>query len=266
MGKPYPWTLIPALALALAAASGAAPAQDTTQPNLLLTRKGWEVGGQAAHYRYEEPNVMSLEGPRIGAVGAYTFTGPNRLYTRIDVRVSYGLLDYESTGTGTADNIEDWIGEARVAIGRDYLPSDSVALSPYIGFGYRYLFNDSRGYTSTGAIGYRRYSQYYYVPVGVTSRFRAGEQWVVAPTVEYDWFLSGRQETKLSDTGLGLPDVTNKQHDGRGYRAYLMLETRRWAFGPWLQYWKIKDSEIVFGFIEPENWTREYGVEFRFRF
>jgi len=262
----------PILAVALfTALSTASAAQGTTQPNLLLTRGGWEIGGQVSHYQYEEPNFMKLEGERTGFVGAYTFTGPNRVYTRIDLRVSYGLLEYESVGTGTMDDVPDWIGEARVVVGRDYLTGASIALSPYIGFGYRFLYNDLRGYSSTGAVGYRRYSHYYYVPVGVTARFRAGERWVVAPTVEYDWFLSGRQESKLSDTGLGLPDVTNDQKNGRGYRANLMLETGRWAFGPWFHYWKIKDSEIVpigggLGVIEPENSTREYGVELRFRF
>jgi hypothetical protein len=84
-------------------------------------------------------------------------------------------------------------------------------------------------------------------------------------------FLGGRQVSKLSDTGIGFSDANNEQKHGRGYRAYLMFESRRWAFGPWLHYWKIKDSDIVpiglgFSAMEPENWTREYGVELRYRF
>jgi hypothetical protein len=255
----------------LAAVTGVARAQQATRPNLLLTQPGWEIGGQIAHYQYEEPNIMKLEGERTGFVGAYTFTSPKRVYARIDLRVSYGLLEYESAGTGSMDDVPDWIGEARAVVGRDYLMGDSVALSPYIGFGYRYLYNDLRGYSSTGAVGYRRYSHYYYLPIGVTARFRAAEGWVVAPTAEYDVFLGGRQVSKLSDTGIGFSDANNEQKHGRGYRAYLMFESRRWAFGPWLHYWKIKDSDIVpiglgFSAMEPENWTREYGVELRYRF
>jgi hypothetical protein len=259
------------LAAALAAALSTAAAAQSTQPNPLLTQRGWEIGGQVAHYKYEEPNVMKLEGERVGFVGAYTATAPNRVYTRIDLRVSYGLLEYESPLSGTLDDVPDWLGEARVVVGRDYLPGDSYALSPYIGFGYRYLYNDLRGYTSVGDIGYRRFSRYYYIPVGLTARFRAGGRWVIAPTVEYDWFLKGQQESKLSDVAPGLPDIKNDQENGRGYRAYLMLENGRWAVGPWFHYWKIKDSEIVpiapgVGLVEPENSTREYGVELRFRF
>ena len=88
-------------------------------------------------------------------------------------------------------------------------------------------------------------SQYLYVPVGLTARFRTGERWVVAPTVEYDVFLSGRQESQLSDTGIGYSDASNTQKHGYGYRAYLMLENGHWAFGPWLHYWNIKDSDTV---------------------
>jgi len=250
-----------------AAVSTGAPAQDTAPYNPLLTRRGWEVGGQVAKYHYEEPDFMNLKGNRGGVVGAYTFTNPAHVYNRIDGRVSYGSLKYE--GSGTQDNIPDWILEARAVIGKDFLFGGSVAVSPYIGLGYRYLYNDLRGYSTVGNVtyvGYRRYSHYVYAPIGLTLRMRTGDQWVFAPTVEYDAFLAGRQFTKLSDTGLGDPDVSNRQHDGRGYRAYLMVERGHWAFGPWLHYWNIKISDIQPAGFEPANWTREYGLELRYRF
>ena len=87
------------LASATVLACGAGYAQETGAPNPLLTRGGWEVGGQVAHYRYEEPGFMKLEGERVGVVGAYTYTMPNRVYSRVDLRVSYGSLEYESVGT-----------------------------------------------------------------------------------------------------------------------------------------------------------------------
>jgi hypothetical protein len=264
------------LASAAALITGAAPAQETTPSNSLLTRPGWEVGGQISHYHYEEPasagfGGMNLKGERAGIVGAYTFTRANRVYGRIDGRVSYGSLKYTSGSTGSMDDVPDWIAEVRAVVGRDYLAGEGVALSPFIGLGYRYLYDDLTGYSSTGAVGYRRYSQYLYIPVGLTARFRAGERWMLAPTIEYDVFLGGRQRSQLSDTGLGFNDVTNDQDHGYGYRASFMVENGRWAFGPWLQYWKIKDSDVVpigGGFLgmEPENWTREYGGELRYRF
>jgi len=257
------------LATALLAAISSTAAAQTGQPDPLLTRHGWEVGGQVSKYYYEEPNFMNLKGNQLGAVGAYTFTRPNRVYNRIDGRVAYGSLKYE--GSGTMSDVPDWIAEVRAVIGRDFLVSENVALSPYIGLGYRYLYNDLRGYTSTGAVGYQRYSHYFYAPVGVTLRMRTGGHWVIAPSLEYDAFLGGRQYSKLSDTGIGYSDASNDQDSGRGYRATFMVEKGHWSFGPWLHYWNIKDSDTVpigLGFVgmEPANWTREYGLELRYRF
>jgi len=257
------------LAAALFATIHTPVATQAGQRDALLTKDGWDLGGQTATYHYEEPDFAKLTGERIGVVGAYAGTDASHFYSRIDGRISYGSLIYE--GSGTQDNNPDWIAEVRAVVGKDYLVSDNVALSPYVGLGYRYLFADGRGYTSTGAIGYRRYSRYFYVPVGLTLRIRAGDQWVIAPTVEYDAFIGGTQVTKLSDTGLGYADASNKQDDGYGYRVYLMAEHGPWSFGPWLQYWNIKDSDIVpigfgLGALEPANWTREYGLEFRYRF
>jgi hypothetical protein len=258
-------------AVLFAAIGAAAFAQSAAPMDPLLTRPGWEIGAQVSKYKYEEPDFMKLEGERIGLVGAYNVTTSNLVYGRIDGRVSYGKLDYESVGTGTSSDVPDWIAELRGVVGRDYRVGERIALSPYIGLGYRYLYNDLRGYSSTGAVGYRRYSEYWYVPIGLTMRMRTGAQWVFAPTVEYDAFIGGKQTSKLSDTGLGFSDAYNDQDRGRGYRVYLMFESRRWAFGPWLHYWNIKDSDVVpigggFGALEPANKTTEYGLELRYRF
>jgi len=257
------------LAAIAAAAAQSAAAQVETSGDPRLTRRGWEVGVQGAGYHYEEPDFAKLTGNRGGVIGAYTFTDARRWFSRIDGRVSYGRLKYD--GSGTMSDVPDWIGEIRVVAGRDFLFGGSLALSPYVGLGYRSLYDDPRGYSSTGAAGYRRYSYYTYAPVGLTLRLKAGERFAIAPTVEYDALIQGRQVSRLSDTGLpGVEDISNDQSHGYGYRAYLMFEGGRWAFGPWLHYWSIKDSEVscagtVCG-IEPANWTREWGAELRYRF
>src|SRR5579859_4306949 len=135
-------------AVSFALLSTIASAQ-TTQPDPLLTRSGWEAGGQLSHYHYEEPGLLrfgpgpdsvKITGSRAGAVGAYTFVNPKRLYSRFELRVSYGSLKYD--GSGTQNNIPDTIIEARALVGKDFLPGASVSLSPFAGLGYRYLFDD----------------------------------------------------------------------------------------------------------------------------
>ena len=254
-------TILAGVALLLAISS-AAIAQTATRP-------GWEVGGQIAHYEYLEPDLAKLGGNRGGATGAYTYADPRGLFSRIDVRESYGSLSYR--GSGTKNNVPDLIFETRVVAGLDFFPSSGVSLSPYFGLGYRYLYNDLRGSTSSGAAGYRRYSNYLYEPLGLAVRVHLGDGWVLAPTVEADVFIRGKQVTKLSDAGVGLSDVTNSQGQGSGHRVSLMVEKGRWVFGGWTHYWHIKDSDVQpIGLgqagLEPANWTRESGIEFRYRF
>ena len=236
----------------------------------LTTRHGWEAGGQIAHYHYEEPNFAKFIGPRAGAVGAFTFARWG-IFLKADTRVSAGSLKYQ--GSGTKSDVPDSIFETRLAAGTDIRAGANVSLSPYAGLGYRYLYNDFRGNTQSGGqifAGYRRYSSYLYAPVGLTARFRAGDRWVLAPAVEYDVFIRGTQISKLSD-GTANPDVTNTQRAGRGYRFAFMGESGRLAFGPWIHYWRIGDSELTRvsptqAFFEPANWTREVGLEARYRF
>jgi len=253
----------------LLAVSSAAIAQTAPEPNPLATRRGFEVGVQLAHYHYEEPNFAKFIGTRGGIVGAYTFTRANGMFFRVDGRESYGALKYQ--GSGTQDSVPDLIVEARGVAGLDFFPWNRVSLSPYLGLGYRYLYNDSRGYTSTNAAGYQRYSNYLYAPAGLTIRFDLGNRWVLAPTVEADIFILGKQKSQLSDANLGFNDVTNTQNHGYGYRAHLMVEKDHLAFGAWMHYWNIKDSDVQpIGLgragLEPANWTRESGIEFRYRF
>ena len=264
-----------AVAAVLSAVCPAAFAQDGRDP--LLTRPGLEVGAQAAHYHYEEPGVAKLIGLRAGGVGAFTFTQGDAFF-KADGRVSLGNLKYQ--GSGTQNSVPDYIFEVRLVAGTDLKSGEGVVLSPYAGLGYRYLYNDLRGYTrgpvtplnpSGIYAGYRRYSNYLYAPLGLTLRTGINDGWVLAPTIEYDYFIRGSQTTMLADAGLGDPNFTSEQKRGSGYRFALMAEKDHLAIGPWIHYWNIKESEHValgpgrFGW-EPENWTREFGVEVRYRF
>jgi hypothetical protein len=185
------------------------------------------------------------------------------------MRYSDGRLKYE--GSGTMDKVPDRSFEMRVAFGKDYFPTGSYSLTPFAGLGYRYLYNDMRGSSSTGALGYRRMSHYTYLPLGLNMRFQPAPGWVFAPTAEFDVFLGGRQESRLSDTGLGFSDASNGQEKGYGYRASVFIEKGPIAFGPWMHYWRIRDSDLADigqGWVgqEPKNWTREIGAELRYRF
>lgn len=254
--------------LLLGAAITAGAAAQTANP--VAMRPGFELGGQVSDYVYKEPDIdVELSGTQLAFVGAYTLVPNDDIYARFELRHAYGELYYE--GSGTMEDVPNTTIELRALFGAQIQSEDGVALTPYIGIGHRYLYNDLRGFSSTGAIGYRRYSRYLYMPLGISLRIHTGNSWVVAPSIEYDYFIRGEQESMLSDTGLGIPDVTNRQRKGFGYRAALMFEKNHVSFGPWLQSWKIEDSDLkpigggVFVY-EPRNETFEAGIEVKYRF
>ncbi len=257
--------LLRALALGVVVSTGAL--QPCTAKEPLATQPGLELGLQASHYKYDEPGFMKLLGNRGGVTGAYTFTNAYRVFSRIDVRGSYGRLKFQGA-SGTSENIPDLIVESRAVVGIDVPVSGRLWLSPFVGFGLRYLYDDLRGYNSANAkVGSRRESTYAYAPIGVALRLGLGERWVLVPSIEADVFISGRQTTHLSDLGTGTSDVMNSQDRGKGYRGSLTLERDRWAVGAWMHYWHVRDSDAQTGGVYvPANFTRESGLEIRYRF
>ena len=251
-----------------AAAAAAWSIAAFAQGERFATRAGGELGVQAATYEYDEPNFAFLEGERVGISGAYTFPGRDEVHSRIEGRYSYAELDY--TGSGTIAGAPDYLVEVRALLGQD-LRAGGLLWVPYVGIGLRYLYSDLRGVSSTGENGYRRRSRYLYAPIGVTLRIPLGLRWTLAPELEYDFFVDGRQRSYLQDADPALPNVTNTQSRGRGARARLGLETGRWSLSLWTHYWKIKNSDVQpigpgVGLLEPANSTQETGVELRYRF
>jgi hypothetical protein len=192
---------------------------------------------------------------------------------RVEARLAAGQVDYSSTNTGSADNITDVAFETRGLLGYDF-HHGPVVITPYIGFGYRYLNDDSEGtVTTTGALGYERESNYYYSPIGLELLIPLQNRWYMGLTGEYDLFWSGKQESKLSGAIPGLSDLENDQDDGHGARASISFQKRfdrlTLNLTAFLRYWWVDNSEIapltfsgvLVGYgLEPENETYEAGV------
>jgi hypothetical protein len=240
----------------------------------LQTQTGNNISLSLSSYQYQEPGLVSLKGSKIGLDILATQAWQSGLFIRGDLRYAFGAVDYNSNGTGSASGEPDWYIETRGLVGKDWWVKGMV-LSPYTGLGYRFLFNDGRGVTSTGASGYRRESNYFYIPLGISDRLRITEQSNLETQLEYDYLMSGRQITRLTDTGLGFSNVTNNQHTGYGLKLSVMYQKNNWAIGNYLHYWNIgqSDSTILYrnGTFygtawEPKNNTVEFGIKVLQRF
>jgi hypothetical protein len=242
------------------------------------TLPGWYVGPEAYGYSYREtPSFVDQWGPFAGLDAGYTFKF-NRYFVAIQGDANVGYLDYKSSGSGRLNGIWNYKGELRALLGGDIVavPS-SFYISPFAGIGYRILFENQSGRTSTtGAVAYDRLSQYVYIPIGIATSISAGS-WTLRPTLEYDFFVGGYQVSYLSQVGFN-NDLTNRQTVGYGARASFFADTPtswgRIGFGPFFRYWNIGQSRTTpiivgntFGVaFEPPNQTIEAGLALHFLF
>ena len=239
------------------------------------TLTAMEVGLQGSQYRYQEKDVgMRVQGPHAGLIIQMTGDIGGQWFLRADGRAAGGAPDYK--GSGEIDSNSNYIAEARITVGRDLLWR-RFGVAPYAGLGYRHVYNDLRGTTTTGARGYQRYSHYFFAPVGLqpSMRFFNGDRLTL--TAEFDPLIRGWQKSSLGDATAGYPTLINEQKTGFGARADLMYKTDGWSFGPFMNYWSIGTSAIDCSrgtgssatyvcATEPQNHTLEYGFQFRYRF
>jgi hypothetical protein len=242
----------------------------------LATRSGIDLGLQASHYHYTAPSTATdLIGPKFGVTASMTGKFAGQWFVTGDFRGAFGFSDY--TGNGTRNgNFED-LWDIRGLIGRDFFLS-RFSLSPYTGIGFRDLYTDMRGTSSTGTQLYRRENQLLYIPIGVEPRFRVTPDARVAANAEFDYVANGKELANTSDLsgslGANLPNLTENQKSGYGVRGSVMWETNRWAAGPFFNYWKIGTSSFncvtdptganTVCAQEPSNHTLEGGVQFRY--
>ena len=235
----------------------------------LATKTGNELGVSVSGYKYTEPGNMSIKATKIGfdysgtyAIGSEWPNHSNGWFVRGDLRYATGKGDYSSGVSGTLNNMPDWYYEVRGLVGKDF-HFGGYTLSPYAGLGYRYLFNDLRGTTSTGAIGYRRESHYTTLPIGVTHKINLANQKQLLTTVEYSYLIRGRQDAKLSDSNPATQDVSLAQRSGYGLRLGTMVRFPTWSVGPSLVLWRINESDRATAALtsEPHNNTYEIGVK-----
>jgi hypothetical protein len=238
--------------------------------NLSLTLSG---------YRYKEPSLdVVINAPLVGVEYTGTYAFDNDWFVRADARYAYGSAKY--FGSGTQSNIPYSYYDLRGLFGYDLSFSEfgGFVLAPYTGIGYRYLFDNQGGQTSTGSSAYQRSSNYVYLPLGVTHRMQINGSDRLETAFEYDYLIQGTQVSSLSQVSARLPDITNQQFRGYGLRLSSMYQFDEWSIGPYITYWNIAQSNSVTNSIslngktgtltayEPANNTIEAGLKVSYSF
>ncbi len=246
------------------------PAAAEEQPSSTL-----DLGFELSHITYKEPEIREA-GVMLGVHGVYSYYGALRVPAglRLDGRLSGGSVTYtgqNTTGTPIEmSGILDSMFEVRGLVGIYNLGEPGARLIPWVGLGYRYLYDGA----DKIAGGYRRESNYYYVPILLERIPARRPGWSVGWTAEYDYFLGGKQHSYLSDSNAGYNDLTNTQKDGFGYRGSVRFIWREQqstvTVEPFIRYWRIAQSEsaaityygnpYATGF-EPTNTSTEIGLQ-----
>ncbi|MCA3237866.1 MAG: hypothetical protein ACK5RC_14210 [Curvibacter sp.] len=236
-----------------------------------------ELGIEVMSLRYDAgsgSNAYSRAGNKIGLMARFNQALADDWFWGGEARQSHGNIAYESTSRGNKGGNPDVLGELRLTGGKDYSVGSQL-LAPYFGLGYRKLSSDLRGLTTTGDTGYRRHSQYVYLPLGVTHRIALGSQARLSTCVEYDLLLEGRQRFMLSDTNPSSDDPVSGQRRGYGLRMSSSYETDHWSLGFFVHVWRVGASDAARQSLggtpgalveEPRNRTSEAGVQLRLRF
>jgi len=245
-----------------------------------------ELAPEISHISYHEPNLMKEKGDMYGlnaivtlrpSVGNYLKTRFIDVY-RLDGSYSFGRVNYYgglqnadgSVSPETFNGIGDYLFEIRGLLGKDfYFNNQSTRLTPYMGGGYRYLF-DTMSVNQPG--GYNRRIQYLYVPTGFELMTKLGDGWSIGTDLEYDIFLRGFVTSYMQT--LGAIDANNTQTRGYGLRASIKLAKSWDRFNlfvePYIRYWHIRVSQvetaveflvngIPYGLVEPNNTSTEVG-------
>lgn len=227
------------------------------------TQPGWEASAKVGHYDYKEPGFMGISGSVLGIGAQYTHQLDVSSFLRFDGSLMSGLLDYN--GSGHLNNTENFYSDVRALYQHDLVLSNGFNISPYVGLGYRFLYNDLRGTTSTGAGGYRRLSNYIYVPLGINTQAAvAGHMFDL--NAEIGILLRGYQKSYLSDFYSNVTDVTNEQKTGQNLRLSALYKLGKWSAGPYYNHWRIGSSQVENGYYEPKNTTTEFGLTAKYRY
>lgn len=229
--------------------------------------RGMELTFDVSHYAYEETvadafYMSDTSAPFFYSVGLRNWGQPaedGRFGFSYTGELTYGKVDYVGSGTSTKDYYK---GRAEGYI--DYRVNKRF--SPFVGLGYRHLFDASGGSTSsTGATGYDRLSQYLYAPIGA----RVDLTDKLSVKAQYNLFLKGRQTSYFSTASSTASDATNNQNSGWGtdFTANYQIDDT-WSTYGFFRYWDIKKSDtstytnagVTYAGYEPQNTTEEIGV------
>lgn len=235
------------------------------------TLEGLTIGAEAFRFERSSRGRFDLESddPLVGARLGYTHKFYGAWFVRVHGRYARGEASTTFSDGDRDQDIPQQIWEARLEWGRDMGFEGTIGLAPYIGIGYRHYRDEGFGnQTRSGALLFDTTVEFVYIPVGFTAYFSLGDAWTISTQAEIAWLFDGKSDNETSDLPGFNFDVNADLSTGTGLAAEILIRKRLTksysiAFGPFVKYWDIDDSNPDNGFFVPDNDTLEAGITFK---
>lgn len=253
--------------------TGNAAAVDETDTVLNLLN-GWQLGVITSHGRYSESGLMQVQGPRLGVSAARDLLERGAWRIVVQGQLHWSAMRYSSPISGELANVPDVETDLRITalhpLNRPYNDGaieapDTWQWAAYSGLAHRLHYNDLRGKTTVGHIGYRRLNQRTYLPIGLVIT-RAGSS-ALSARFEITPTLQGTHRTYMTDTGAER-DATARQKS-RGWALQVGWQPQPgWRVSAHHRQWTTTATaawaSTRFGvtrlYMEPASTWRETGL------
>lgn len=249
----------------------------TIEPAPTSLWQGWTLGGVVSHARYREPGLMQLQGPRLGVSAARELptTGPWQL--GLEGQVHSSAMQYSSPISGELSHVPDVETDLRLTARYPFNGTSTASATPawqwhaLMGVAYRWHYNDLRGTTSVGHIGYRRLNQRVYLPLGLQVT-GPGPQ-ALSAALEFTPTLAGTHTTYMTDVGGDSNATASQSSQGWAFRV-------GWAFRPgwrlsahhreWTTQttdsWASTINGVTRRYLEPASQWQDTGLQLSHQF
>ncbi len=238
--------------------------------------QSYTIGTSLINYRYTEPGLISHSGYLYGVFSQIAMRLNTIVIGLLDSEVAVGGVDYNGSLCDLNTNVctdydsktNDFIFRTEYRFGFQV----STPLQVFVGPGIRYLYD--RG---IGPGFYTRIGTYFYLPVGMKISFE-GLSGDFNLELEYNFFISGVMQSKISEVNSTYSDVSHKQNKGSGSRALLQynFKTSSLFLNLAYEHWTVASSNVqplyINGvdsgksFVEPKNFTDAVSVGAGLRF